>query len=92
MKSPIVDSSSTRWKAGQMSNLALMLNHLCVETLGWSLIHFLWQGILIATLSVVVLVMLKTRRQLFDTSSTTWHSAKIKSSQDEHHPTTSGGQ
>lgn len=42
-----------------MSNLAQMLNHPFVETLGWSLIHFLWQGILIAILAAVVLAMLK---------------------------------
>lgn len=42
-----------------MSDLAQMLNHPFVETLGWSLIHFLWQGILIALLAAVVLATLK---------------------------------
>jgi beta-lactamase regulating signal transducer with metallopeptidase domain len=42
-----------------MSDLIQMLNHPFVETLGWSLIHFLWQGMLIATLAAVVLALLK---------------------------------
>jgi len=42
-----------------MSNLAQMWNHAFVETLGWSLIHFLWQGLLIAILAAVVLALLK---------------------------------
>lgn len=42
-----------------MSDLAQILNYPFVETLGWSLIHFLWQGILIAFLAAVLLAMLK---------------------------------
>ena len=60
-----------------MRNPALMLSHLFIETPGRSLIYFLWQGILIATLAAVVLVILKTRQHLFDTSSTTWPQRKL---------------
>ncbi len=42
-----------------MSDLAQMSNHPFVETLGWSLIHFLWQGMLIAILAAAVLALLK---------------------------------
>jgi beta-lactamase regulating signal transducer with metallopeptidase domain len=35
------------------------LNHPFVETLGWSLIHFLWQGILVAMLAASLLAALK---------------------------------
>ena len=42
-----------------MSDLAQMLNHTFVETLSWSLIHSLWQGIFIAIIAVVVLALLK---------------------------------
>jgi hypothetical protein len=42
-----------------MTGISQMLNHPFVQTLGWSLIHFLWQGILIAILAAVVLVLLR---------------------------------
>jgi hypothetical protein len=51
-----------------------MFNHFFVETPGWSPIHVFWLEIIIATPATVVLVMLKTRRHLLDTSSTTRHS------------------
>jgi predicted PurR-regulated permease PerM len=35
------------------------LNHPFVETLGWSLIHFLWQGTLVAMLAALLLAALK---------------------------------
>ena len=36
-----------------------MLNHPFIETLGWSLIHFLWQGILVAMMAALLLAVLK---------------------------------
>ena len=42
-----------------MSEFPQMLNHPFVETLGWSLVHFLWQGILLAAVAATVLLSLK---------------------------------
>lgn len=42
-----------------MSDLSQMLNHPFVETLGWSLVHFLWQGILLAAVAAAALLSLK---------------------------------
>jgi beta-lactamase regulating signal transducer with metallopeptidase domain len=42
-----------------MTEFSQMLNHPFVETLGWSLIHFLWQGILLALVAAAVLLTLK---------------------------------
>ena len=42
-----------------MIGFSQLFNHPFIETLGWSLIHFLWQGILIATISASLLGILK---------------------------------
>ncbi|MFT5324029.1 MAG: hypothetical protein ACI8P0_001889 [Planctomycetaceae bacterium] len=42
-----------------MTEFSQMLNHPFVETLGWSLIHFLWQGTLLALVAAALLLSLK---------------------------------
>ncbi|MDA0920009.1 MAG: carboxypeptidase regulatory-like domain-containing protein [Planctomycetota bacterium] len=42
-----------------MTEFLQILNHPFVEILGWSLVHFLWQGILLATFAAAVLTFLK---------------------------------
>lgn len=42
-----------------MTEFFQILNHPFVETLGWSLVHFLWQGILLAVVAAAALLSLK---------------------------------
>ena len=42
-----------------MNSLHTLLNHPLVESTGWALIHFLWQGAVIAGVLAVLLVMLR---------------------------------
>ncbi len=42
-----------------MSEFPQILNHPFVDALGWSLVHFLWQGILLAILAATMLASLK---------------------------------
>lgn len=42
-----------------MTEFSQVLNHSFVETLGWSLVHFLWQGTLLAFVAAVALLSLK---------------------------------
>ena len=42
-----------------MREFSQILNHPFAETLGWSLVHFLWQGILLAAVAAAALLSLK---------------------------------
>lgn len=42
-----------------MTGVSQLLSHPIVEALGWSLLHFLWQGLLLAAITAIVLQTLK---------------------------------
>jgi hypothetical protein len=42
-----------------MSLIAQMLHHPWTEVLGWALLHFLWQGVLIAAVFAMTLFCLR---------------------------------
>ena len=42
-----------------MNSIHTLLNHPLVESTGWALIHFLWQGAVIAAVIVVLLMLMR---------------------------------